>query len=218
MTTVPALTVATRLVAKHSQPPWWSLLTGCSRRDPLASTEYSEWGEGPIFDEQWQTLQHGNNNMAYVTGASTQDTGTSRIPCSMLWLERGLHCFHRELSNLCPPPGDTQAEEAPWKMEGPEWKIRRKVRTFLPLAQTYSIYIKHLCWGAYLQNDLSGFRLPHGTITVICCTCVHAHSIIIGCCYKNRALRVDYPSRVLKENITQNDIHGKYAACDIFSI
>lgn len=51
--------------------------------------------------------------MAYMTGTSTQDTGTSRIPCSMLWLERGLHCLHMELSNLCPPPGDTQAEEAP---------------------------------------------------------------------------------------------------------
>lgn len=51
----------------------------------------------------------------YNTGIITWHTcyGTFRIPCSMLWLERGLHCLHMELSNLCPPPGDTQAEEAP---------------------------------------------------------------------------------------------------------
>lgn len=50
MTTVPALTVATRLVARHSQPPWWSLLTGCSRREPLANTVYGERGVGPICE------------------------------------------------------------------------------------------------------------------------------------------------------------------------
>ena len=54
-----------------------------------------------------------------MTGASTQDTGISHIPYSMLWLGRGLHCLHMELSILCPPPGDTRAEDAPWKMEGP---------------------------------------------------------------------------------------------------
>jgi len=51
MTTVPALTVTTRFVAKHSQPPWWSLLSGCSRREPLAITVYRERGVGPICEE-----------------------------------------------------------------------------------------------------------------------------------------------------------------------
>ncbi|XP_034728221.1 protein turtle homolog B-like [Etheostoma cragini] len=51
MTTVPALTVATRLVARHSQPPWWSLLSGCSSSEPLASTVYGERGLGPIWEE-----------------------------------------------------------------------------------------------------------------------------------------------------------------------
>lgn len=50
MTTVPALTVATRLVAKHSHPPWWSLLSGFSSREPLANSVYWERGEGPICD------------------------------------------------------------------------------------------------------------------------------------------------------------------------
>lgn len=46
----------------------------------------------------------------------------------------------------------------------------------------------------YLQNDLGGFRLAHGAITVIGRTCVHAHSVVIGCCYKNGTLGVHYPT------------------------
>lgn len=49
---VTALTVATRLVAKHSQPPCWSLLSGCSKREPLDNTVYDDRGVGPIWEEQ----------------------------------------------------------------------------------------------------------------------------------------------------------------------
>lgn len=58
-TTVPALTVATRLVAKHSQPPWWSLLRGCSKRDPLDSTTYGERGLGPICQDEHKKVMSG---------------------------------------------------------------------------------------------------------------------------------------------------------------
>lgn len=49
-TTVPVLTVATRLVARHSQPPWWSFLRGFRRREPLDSTVYVERGVGPTYE------------------------------------------------------------------------------------------------------------------------------------------------------------------------
>lgn len=57
MITVPAPTVATRLVAKHSQPPWWSLLSGRSRREPLAITVYRERGVVPICEEGQQQVK-----------------------------------------------------------------------------------------------------------------------------------------------------------------
>lgn len=210
MTTVPALTVATRLVAKHSQPPWWSLLTGCSKREPLASTEYSEWGEGPIYC-----------GIEYNTGIITSHTWLVLLPTTLEHLAYLAPCYGwRGVSTAFTWNDQISAHflvilrprKHPERWRVLDEKEGRMWAHFFLLAQT-----KHLWWGAYLQKDLSGFRLSHGTITVICCTCVHAHSIIIGCCYKNWALRVNYPPRVLKENITQNDLPSKCAACDIFS-
>lgn len=49
----------------------------------------------------------------------------------------------------------------------------------------------------YLQDHFSGLRLAHGAVTVIGSTGVHAHSIVVGCCYENRALRVHHPTWIL---------------------
>lgn len=60
----------------------------------------------------------------------------------------------------------------------------------------------------YLQNDLGGFRPAHGAIAVVGRTCVHAHSVVICCCYKNGALRVHYPTWELDGSKEVKIIHN----------
>ncbi|TNN86414.1 hypothetical protein EYF80_003184 [Liparis tanakae] len=88
MTTVPALTVATRFVAKHSQPPWWSLLSGCSRREPLAITAYRERGVGPICEEGREHLASAFRGGARLhavaalnTDGASDDEQRSKLQC-----------------------------------------------------------------------------------------------------------------------------------------
>lgn len=50
---------------------------------------------------------------------STYQSGESLLPCSMLCSESGLHWLRRVWPTLCPPPGDTPAEEALEILEGP---------------------------------------------------------------------------------------------------
>ena len=48
-TVVLVFTVATLLEEEHSHAPWWSLLSGCSTKEPLAATVKEELGERPTW-------------------------------------------------------------------------------------------------------------------------------------------------------------------------